>query len=93
MKTKLETTAEGLIIIYPSCIQSIRRTNASEGAKTLGAPVIIDSEHVSFLAFNNDGYVTFFLSNGFEISLKIDYDEAKNAYLNAKMKIIHSLKS
>ena len=89
MKAKLETTVEGLIIIYPSSIQSMRRTNSSEGAKTLGAPVILNCEQICFLAFNNDGYVTFFLSNGFEISLKINHDEAKNAYNYAKMKVMH----
>lgn len=88
MKAKLETTAEGLIIIYPALIQAIRRTNSTEGAKTLGAPVIIDSEHICFLAFNNDGYATFFLSNGFEIALSINHDDAKNAYKNAKEKMI-----
>lgn len=87
MKAKLETTVEGLIIIYPSCVQSMRRPNSAEGAKTLGAPVILDSEHICFLAFNNEGHITFFLSNGFEISLKINYNEAKNAYNCAKMKI------
>jgi hypothetical protein len=89
MKAKLETTVEGLIIIYPSIIQSMRRTNSAEGAKTLGAPIILDSEHICFLAFNNDGYITFFMSNGFEISLKINHDEAKNAYNFAKMKALH----
>lgn len=89
MKTKLETTAEGLIVIYPSCIQAMRRTNSTEGAKTLGAPVIIDSQHICFLAFNNDGFVTFFMSNGFEISLKINHEEAKNAYQYAKMNTIY----
>lgn len=79
MKTKLETTVEGLIIIYPSSLQAMRRTNSAEGAKTLGAPVIIDSEHICSLAFNNDGDVSFFLRNGFEISLKIHYDEAKRS--------------
>ncbi len=88
MKTKLETTVEGMIIISPSFVQSIRRSNSVEGAKTLGAPIILDSEHICFLAFNNDGYVTFFLSNGFEISLKINYDDAKNAYNYAKMKVM-----
>jgi len=89
MKAKLETTVEGLIIIYPSIVQSMRRTNSAEGAKTLGAPIMLDSEHICFLAFNNDGYVTYFLSNGFEISLKISFDEAKNAYNFAKMKVLH----
>ena len=91
MKTIVETTVEGLIIIHPSSVQAMRRTNSAEGAKTLGAPVIIDSEHICFLAFNNDGDVTFFLSNGFEISLKIDYDEAKDAYNFAKRKVVHVL--
>jgi len=71
VKTKLEATVEGLIIIYPSSVQAMRIT--------LGAPFIIDSEHISFLAFNNDGDVTFFLRNGFEISLKIHYDKAKRS--------------
>lgn len=89
MKSKLETTAEGLIIIYPSVLQSMRRPNSTEGAKALGAPIIVDSENIFFLAFNNEGYVTYFLSNGFEISLKITHDEAKNAYNSAKMIVMH----
>jgi len=89
MKIKLETTVEGLVIIHPSVLQSMRRPNSAEGAKALGAPVIVDSENICFLAFNNEGYVTFFLNNGFEISLKITHDEVKNAYNFAKMKIKH----
>ncbi len=89
MKAKLETTVEGLIIIYPSSVQSMRRANSAEGAKTLGAPIILDSQQICFLAFNNEGYVTFFINNGFEISLKIEYQEAKNAYNYAKMKVMH----
>jgi hypothetical protein len=89
MKAKLETTVEGLIIVYPSTIQSMRRANSVEGAKALGAPIIVDAAHICFLAFNNEGYITFFLSNGFEISLKINHDEAKDVYNYAKMKVIH----
>ena len=55
MKIKLETTVEGLINIHPSVLQSMRRPNSAEGAKALGAPVIVDSENICFLAFNNEG--------------------------------------
>lgn len=84
MKSKLQSTNTGLIRIKQSIIISLKRPNALEGAKVLGKPVIINANQIGFLSHNLDGEVTFFMINGFEISLNVFYDEAEKVFSNAK---------
>lgn len=84
MNTKLQSTLNGLIYIKQSLIINLKRPNALEGAKVLGKPVIINVEHIGFLSHNMDGNVTFFMANGFEISINVFFDEAEEVFRNAK---------
>lgn len=84
MNTKLQSTLNGLIYIKQSLIINLKRPNALEGAKVLGKPIIINVEHIGFLSHNMDGNVTFFMANGFEISINVFFDEAEEVFRNAK---------
>lgn len=84
MKTKLRSTSDGLIYIKQSIIINLKRPSALEGAKVLGKPVIINVNHIGFLSHNMDGNVTFFMANGFEISMNIFFNEAEEVFNNAK---------
>lgn len=81
---KLKCTSSGLIYVKQTIIVSIKRPNSLEGAKVLGKPVLINVCNVVFLSHNNDGQVTFFMQNGFEISLNIFFLEAEQI-LNSAM--------
>jgi hypothetical protein len=81
---KLKSTSKGLIYIKASLIERFKRATSLEGAKALGKPVIINVNHIGFLSHNLDGMVTFFLANGFEISVNVFFDEAEQIYNSAK---------
>lgn len=55
-----------------------------EGAKVLGKAVIINVNHICFLSHNADGNVTYFMANGFEISMNVFYDAAEDIFNAAK---------
>ncbi|KQT18160.1 hypothetical protein ASG31_05350 [Chryseobacterium sp. Leaf404] len=81
---KIRSTSDGLIYVKSSLIENLKRPNALEGAKALGKPVIINADHIGFLSYNNDGRVTFFMTNGFEISINVFFDEAEIIFNCAK---------
>ncbi|WP_294221689.1 hypothetical protein [uncultured Chryseobacterium sp.] len=80
----MKTTPDGLISIKASYVINVRKPNSLEGAKVLGQPLIINADQIVFLSFNIDGHVTYFMANGFEISMKILYEEAEEAFNLAK---------
>lgn len=80
---KLKCTKSGLIYIKQILIINIKRPNALDGAKVLGKPVILNACNVVFLSHNNDGHVTFFMQNGFEISMNVFFSEAEEILNNA----------
>lgn len=80
----IKSTAEGLIYIKSSHITHIRRPNAIEGAKVLGKPLIINADHIGFLSYNTEGMTAFYMTNGFEIALKVLHEEAEEALHCAK---------
>ncbi|MFY1045993.1 hypothetical protein [Chryseobacterium sp. GP-SGM7] len=84
MNIKLRSTSDGLIYIKQSVIINLKRPNSLEGAKALGKPIIVNVNHINFLSHNIDGNVTFFMTNGFEISMNVFYDEAEEILNNAK---------
>lgn len=80
----VRTTSDGLIYIKASYVINVKRPNSLEGAKVLGQPLIINVDHIGFLSFNVEGHVAYFMANGFEISMKILYEEAEEALNCAK---------
>jgi len=80
----LKTTTAGLIYIWPSRVINVKKPNATDGAKILGKPVIVNVNQIGFLSFNVEGKVTFFMANGFEISMNVPYDAAEEALNCAK---------
>lgn len=84
MNIKLRSTSDGLIYIKQSVIINLKRPNSLEGAKALGKPIIINVNHIGFLSHNIDGNVTFFMANGFEISMNVFYSEAEEVFNSAK---------
>ncbi|MGD1317771.1 hypothetical protein [Chryseobacterium sp. 2R14A] len=74
---KLKCTTSGLIYVKQTIIVSIKRPNSLEGAKVLGKPVLINACNVIFLSHNTNGQVTFFMQNGFEISVNTFFSEAE----------------
>lgn len=84
MNAKLRSTLDGLIYIKQSIIMNIKRPNALDGAKVLGKPVVINVNHISFLSHDLEGKVTFFLANGFEISMNVYFDDAERIFNFAK---------
>lgn len=54
------------------------------GAKVLGKQVLINACNIVFFSHNNDGHVTFFMQNGFEMSINIFFSEAEQI-LNSAM--------
>lgn len=91
MNNKLQTTSEGLIYIKPSVIITLKKPNTIEGAKILGKPIIINANQICFLSHNTEGNVTYFLKNGFEVSMNIFFDEALSILNAAKANIIKSI--
>ncbi len=87
MAYTIKTTKEGLIYIKASTIIRIGKPNAVDGAKVLGFPLIINAEQINFLSYDMESKVTFFLSNGFQVSLKILFEEAEEALRMAKANI------
>lgn len=83
----LKSTSGGLIYIKSSFVINVKKPNALDGAKVLGHPVVINADQIDFLSFNHDGHVTFFMTNGFEISMKILYEEAEDVFNCAKQHI------
>lgn len=81
---KLKCNNNGLINISQKVILGIKRPNSLEGAKVLGKPVLINACNIILLSHNNDGQVTFFMQNGFEISINIFFSEAEQI-LNSAM--------
>ncbi|SMP15064.1 hypothetical protein [Chryseobacterium profundimaris] len=86
MSYTIKTTKEGLIYIKASSIIKVSRPNSIEGAKVSGGPLIINADHVSFLSFDTESKVTYFMMNGFQISMKILYQEAEEALQYAKLR-------
>lgn len=80
---RLKCTSTGIIYVKQTSIINIKRPNYLEGAKVLGKPVIINVSNVVFLSHNNDGHVTFFMQNGFEISINIFFSEAERIFNSA----------
>jgi hypothetical protein len=91
LNSKLKTTEAGLIYIKPAVIITLKKANTLEGVKVLGKPVIINAQHICFLSHNTDGNVTYFMTNGFEISLNIFYDDAEEILNAAKANIVKSV--
>ncbi len=83
----VKTTSGGLIYLKASHVIQVKRPNSIEGAKVLGKPLIINADHIGFLSFNLEGHVTYFMASGFEISLKIFYEEAEEAFHCAKARM------
>ncbi|MEA1847572.1 hypothetical protein U9K52_01500 [Chryseobacterium sp. MHB01] len=81
---RLKCNSNSLIYISQKVILGIKRPNSLEGAKVLGKPVLINGCNIAFLSHNNDGQVTFFMQNGFEISINTFYAEAEQI-LNSAM--------
>lgn len=81
---RLKCNCNNLIYISQKVILSIKRPNSLEGAKVLGKPVLINIYNVAFLSHNNDGQVTFFMQNGFEISINVFFSDAEQI-LNSAM--------
>ncbi|MFC3158538.1 hypothetical protein ACFOEQ_08355 [Chryseobacterium arachidis] len=67
----LKTTSQGLIYIKASSVIKVVKPNSIEGAKILGKPLIINANHIGFLSFDSEGKVTYFMANGFEISMNL----------------------
>ncbi|WP_262152699.1 hypothetical protein [Chryseobacterium foetidum] len=81
---RLKCSNSGLIYISQRVILSIKKPNSPEGAKVLGKPVLINVDNIIFLSYSNDGHVTFFMQNGFEISVNVFFSEAEQI-LNSAM--------
>ncbi len=62
----------------------MKRPNSLEGAKAFGKPILINVCNVVFLSHNNDGQVTFFMQNGFEISVNTFFSETEQILNSAK---------
>ncbi|BEV05215.1 MULTISPECIES: hypothetical protein [Chryseobacterium] len=80
----IKTTSDGLIYVKASNVIHVKKPNALEGAKVMGQPLVINVNHIGFLSYNIEGHVTFFMASGFEISMKIFYEEAEEAFNCAK---------
>lgn len=80
----IKTTSDGLIYVKASSVIHVKKPNAQEGAKVMGQPLVINVNHIGFLSYNIEGHVTFFMASGFEISMKIFYEEAEEAFNCAK---------
>ncbi|WP_374459446.1 hypothetical protein [Chryseobacterium taeanense] len=93
MPYTIKTTKNGLIYIKSSGIISIRKPNSIDRAKTEGHPLIINADHISFLSFDTENKVTYFMMNGFQISVKILFDEAEEALQAAKLHIEKIIKT
>ena len=83
----LKTTLEGLIYIKASKVINIKRPNTINGVKVFGKPLIINGSSISFLSYDLEGKVTFFMLNGFEISLNITFDNAEEIFSCAKANV------
>ncbi len=88
----IRTTSDGLIYIKASYIINVKKPNSLEGAKVLGQPLIVNADNIGFLSFNVEGHVTYFMANGFEISMKALYEEAEEAFNCAKAHIERIIK-
>ncbi|WP_148285260.1 hypothetical protein [Flavobacterium sp. B17] len=84
MPYTIKTTKDGLIYIKSSSIISIRKPNTIDSAKVAGHPLIINADQITFLSFNMESKVTYFMMNGFQISMNILFDEAEEALRIAK---------
>ncbi|WP_294287052.1 hypothetical protein [uncultured Chryseobacterium sp.] len=80
----IKTTAGGLIYIKASYVMNVKKPNSLEGAKVLGQPLVVNADNIAFLSFNVEGHVTYFMTNGFEVSVKVLYEEAEDAFNCAK---------
>lgn len=87
MSYTIKTTKEGLIYIKASSIIKISRPNSIDGAKVLGYPLIINANQVTFLSFDTENKVTYFMTNGFQISMKILFEHAEEALQIARSNI------
>lgn len=87
MSYTIKTTREGLIYIKASSIIKVSRPNSIDGAKVSGGPLIINADHIAFLSFDMESKVTYFMTNGFQISMKILYQEAEEALQYAKSQV------
>ncbi|MDQ1159993.1 hypothetical protein QE422_000361 [Chryseobacterium sp. SORGH_AS 447] len=83
----IKTASDGLIYLKASYVLNVKKPNSLEGAKVLGQPLVINVNHIVFLSFNVEGHVTYFMANGFEISMKILYEEAEEAFSCAKANV------
>lgn len=86
MKFNIRTACQGLIIIHPSKVLKICRVSSIEGTKSLGAPVMINVDHICLVTFNQEGNPCYFLSNGFEVALNLSIEVVSLAFENAKCK-------
>ncbi|GEN75542.1 hypothetical protein [Chryseobacterium hagamense] len=76
----IKTTSDGLIYIKASFVIHVKKPNSLEGAKVLGQPLVVNAGNIAFLSFNVEGHVTYFMANGFEISVKVLFEEAEEAF-------------
>lgn len=87
MPYTIKATKEGLIYIKASSVIKISKPNSIDGAKTSGSPLIINANQVTFLSFDTESKVTYFMVNGFQISMKIIFQEAEEALQLARLNI------
>ncbi|MCJ8152718.1 hypothetical protein MKJ01_02935 [Chryseobacterium sp. SSA4.19] len=80
----IRTSSAGLIYVLGSKVIKIGKPNSIDGCKTLGKSLLINADQIVFLGFNMEHHVTFFMTNGFEISLQIPFAEAEEAFNCAK---------
>ncbi|SEM28873.1 hypothetical protein SAMN05421856_102212 [Chryseobacterium taichungense] len=87
MPYTIKTTKEGLIYIKASNIIKISKPNSIDGAKVLGYPLIINANQITFLSFDTENKVTYFMMNGFQISMKVLFEDAEEALQIARSNI------
>ncbi|AZA57831.1 hypothetical protein EG349_04370 [Chryseobacterium shandongense] len=87
MSYTIKTTREGLIYIKASCIIKVSKPNSIEGAKVAGGPLIINADLITFLSYDTESKVTYFMMNGFQISMKIMFQEAEEALQHARLRL------
>ena len=83
MEFKIQATDDGIIKIKSSTIINIKRPNSISAAKSLGNPLVLNVKAIVFLGHDNDGNVTYFLTNNIEISLNLFYKEAADIFCSA----------
>lgn len=87
MSYTIKTTKGGLIYIKASSVIRIGKPNSIDGAKVSGFPLMVNAHQINFLSFDTESKVTYFMTNGFQISMKITFQEAEEALQLAQSNI------